>query len=301
MAITPPVWLWAAFTIAASGAQTARNAMQRDLVATLGTRGATFVRFVYGLPFALMFLAGLAAALGARPPTPGAAALIWAATGGVAQILATGLLLATMQARSFVVATAYTKTEPIQVALFGALALGEHLGATSWLAIAIATAGVTLMSWPKDDTDAPRDWRPAVLGLSSAALFAVSAIGYRAAIVALGAPSFVIGASTVLAMTLTLQTTLILVYLALLDRKLLAALFAAWRPSLGAGFMGALASQFWFLAFAIESAARVRTLALIEIPFAQVASRRVFRQSTSAREWLGMALIVAGVAMLLAM
>ena len=301
MPIAPPFWLWAAFTIAASGAQTARNAMQRDLVATLGTRGATFVRFVYGLPFALLFLAVLSAAIGVWPPRPGAASLVWAATGGVAQILATGLLLATMQARSFVVATAYTKTEPVQVALFGALALGEHLGLASWLAIAVATAGVTLMSWPKSAEDAPRDWRPAALGLSSAALFAISAIGYRASIVALGAPSFVIGALSVLAMTLALQTALILVYLATLDRKLLTALVAAWRPSLGAGFMGALASQFWFLAFAIENAARVRTLALVEIPFAQIASRRVFRQRTSAREWLGMALIIVGVAMLLMM
>jgi drug/metabolite transporter (DMT)-like permease len=294
--MTPPAWLWALFTIAASGAQTARNAMQRDLIATLGTAGATFVRFVYGLPFALVFLGVAALLAGETPPLPGGASLAWAAAGGLAQILATGLLLATMKTRSFVVATAYTKTEPVQVALFGTIFLGDRLGATSWLAIAVATAGVTLMSWPKGEA---RDGRAALLGLSAAALFAVSAVGYRAAIVALGAPSFIIGASTILALTLSLQSALILVGLALFDRPLLRGLAAAWKPSLGAGFMGALASQFWFLAFAIESAARVRTLALIEIPFAQIASRRVFRQTTSAREWLGMALIVGGVALLL--
>jgi len=294
--MSPPVWLWAVFTIAASGAQTARNAMQRDLAARLGTAGATFVRFVYGLPFALLFLAAASAATGAAPPAPGAVSLAWAAAGGVAQILATGLLLATMQARSFVVATAYAKTEPVQVALFGAVFLGEHPGAASWLAIAIATAGVTLMSWPKGETG---DRRAALHGLASAALFAFSAVGYRAAIAALGAPSFVLGASTILALTLGLQTALILVGLALFDRALARDLLAAWRPSLGAGFMGALASQFWFLAFAIESAARVRTLALIEIPFAQLASRRIFRQTTRAREGLGMAMIIVGVALLL--
>ena len=295
--MTPPVWLWAIFTIAASGAQTARNAMQRDLIATLGTAGATFVRFVYGVPFALLFLAILTLATGVAPPLPGRVPLLWAATGGVAQIFATGLMLATMKQRSFVVATAYTKTEPVQVALFGAFFLGDHLGGQSWAAIVIATAGVTLLSWPRGEL--ARDWRPAALGLSSAACFAISAVGYRAAIVALDAPSFIIGASTILALALSLQTALILIYLAIFDRGLIAALGRAWKPSLGAGFMGALASQFWFLAFAIESAARVRTLALIEIPFAQVASRRIFRQSTSAREWTAMALIVAGVALLL--
>jgi drug/metabolite transporter (DMT)-like permease len=294
--MSPPVWLWAVFTIAASGAQTARNAMQRDLTARLGTAGATFVRFVYGLPFALLFLAAASAAAGAAPPPPGAASLAWAAAGGVAQILATGLLLATMKTRSFVVATAYTKTEPVQVALFGAAFLGDRLAATGWLAIVVATAGVTLMSWPRGEA---RDGRAALLGLSGAALFAIAAVGYRAAIVALDAPSFILGATTVLALTLGLQTALIVLGLTLFDRPLLRALARAWRPSLGAGFMGALASQFWFLAFAIQSAARVRTLALIEIPFAQIASRRVFRQSTSAREWLGMAMIIGGVALLL--
>ena len=45
-------WGWAVFTICASAAQTARNAMQRDLIRTLGTAGATHVRFLFALPFA---------------------------------------------------------------------------------------------------------------------------------------------------------------------------------------------------------------------------------------------------------
>ena len=66
-----------------------------------------------------------------------------------------------------------------------------------------------------------------------------------------------------------------------------------------AGFMGALASQFWFLAFAVESAARIRTLALVEIFFAQLLSRTLFKQGVTLREGLGIALIVAGVIWLL--
>ena len=44
MTATP--WLWAVFTVAAAFAQTIRNAMQRELTASLGTVGATQVRFV---------------------------------------------------------------------------------------------------------------------------------------------------------------------------------------------------------------------------------------------------------------
>lgn len=75
--------------------------------------------------------------------------------------------------------------------------------------------------------------------------------------------------------------------------------FRVWRQSLLAGFLGAFASQFWFLGFALTSAANVRTLALIEVVLAQGVSALIFRQKTSARQLAGMALIVAGVAGLL--
>jgi uncharacterized membrane protein len=72
----------------------------------------------------------------------------------------------------------------------------------------------------------------------------------------------------------------------------------AWRPSLFAGFMGALASQFWFLAFAIATAASVRTLALVEVLFAQAISKFIFKQPTTVREGVGIVLVVIGVALL---
>jgi uncharacterized membrane protein len=67
-----------------------------------------------------------------------------------------------------------------------------------------------------------------------------------------------------------------------------------------AGFMGAAASQFWFLAFAITSVANVRTLALIEVLFAQAIAHYSLKQRISAREALGIALIVVGVGALIA-
>ena len=295
-----PSWLWIVFTVAASGAQTARNAMQRDLIATLGTAGATFVRFLFGLPFALLFLALASLVSGASPPAPGMSSLLWTGFGGVSQILATGLMLAAMKEKSFVVAIAYTKTEPVQVALFGLVFLGDRVTGGMAAAIAVATSGVMLMSWPRRSAEAqPDGWRPAVYGLVSAAMFAFSAIGYRAGILALGAPNFVLGASAILALALAIQSGLIVLGLLLFDRALLASIFRAWRPSLLAGFMGALASQFWFLAFAIDTAARVRTLALIEMIFAQVVTKKIFQQKTSPREIAGMAIMIAGVVILM--
>ena len=79
----------------------------------------------------------------------------------------------------------------------------------------------------------------------------------------------------------------------------LVAMLRAWRPSLLAGFMGALASQMWFLAFAIATTAHVRTLALVEILLAHALSRKLFSQHTGAGELLGIGLVVAGALLLI--
>lgn len=292
-------WLWVVFTLIASLGQTLRNALQKELTATLGTVGATHVRFLYGLPFGLMFLVLVLAVTGHRLPMIEADTLIWTLTGAYAQISATALLLATMKERSFVVTTAYSKTEPVLVALFGLAFLGDHLTWPMAIAIAIATAGVLVMSWPKGAAAEVFSWKPVMLGVGSAALFGLSAVGFRGAILTLDHPSFVVKASTILAMGLTIQTLSLTAYLFFAARENLMAIFRAWRPSVKAGFVGAFASQMWFLAFALESAAKVRTLALVEILFAQIISRKMFSQSLASREGIGIALIVVGVALLL--
>jgi drug/metabolite transporter (DMT)-like permease len=217
--------------------------------------------------------------------------------GALMQIAATALMLAAMGERSFVVAIAYIKTEPIQVALFGLIFLGDHVTPAMAAAILIATAGVVVMSLKGGV--AGGGIRPTVLGLAAGGCFALSAIGYRGAILSLQDPDYVMAATFTVVVGLAIQTALLTGYLLIRDRAVLAAIFRAWRPSLFAGFMGALASQFWFLGFATATAASVRTLALVEVLFAQAISRFVFKQPTSAREGAGIALIVAGVALLI--
>ena len=291
-------WLWAVFTVIAAAAQTARNATQRSLTATLGTVGATHVRFLFGLPFALLFFAGIVAVRTGALPVPNATFLAWVAGGAIAQILATALMLAAMGQRSFVVTTAYIKTEPVQVALFGLVLLGDAVTPLLALAIAIATAGVVIMAL-KPGATGGGDLRATALGLAAGAGFGLSAIGFRGAILALNHTDFVTAASFTLVAGLLLQCLLLTGWLLLTDRAVLGAIFRAWKPSLAAGFMGALASQFWFLAFALATAASVRTLALVEVLFAQGVSRYALGQRTTQREAIGIALIVVGVVLLL--
>jgi len=202
-----------------------------------------------------------------------------------------------MKSKSFTVTIAYTKTEPVLVALFGLIFLADTLTLPMAIAILIATAGVMLTAWPKDGSG----WslHALMLGVIAAALFAISAVGFRAGIRALPEGSFGMRASTILVIGLAMQSTALTGYLLLKDRKALIAIFAAWRPSLFAGFMGAFASQFWFLGFSLASAAQVRTLALIEVLLARLISGRMFSERPAPREGLGLVLIVVGVALLL--
>jgi drug/metabolite transporter (DMT)-like permease len=289
--------LWVVVTLIASTAQTLRNAMQRDLIGALGAVGAAEVRFLFGLPFAVLFLIGMLAATGLDAPPLTLANLAWTVFAALSQVIATALMLAAMRTRSFVVAVAYTKTEPAQIALFGLVALNDAPTLSLTAAIGLAMVGVALISI-RSRRELAADWRSAALGLTSATFFAFAAVGFRSAVIGVESASRPLSASLILVVGLAIQSATFLIYLGLFDRAGARAILAAWRSSLFAGFMGALASQFWFIAFGLTDAARVRTLALVEVPLAQAVSLKLFREPPSLREGLGMTLIVAAAAIL---
>jgi len=290
-------WLWAIFTVIAAFFQTLRNAMQRELTSALGTVGATHVRFLFGFPFALIFLIGLIVGTDVPLPRPGWGFWPWVIDGAVAQIAATATMLMAMGQRSFVVTIAYIKTEPIQVAIFGLIFLGDAVSLPLMTAIIVATAGVLIMSTKPGGMVG--GLKPTLIGLFSGGLFALSAIGFRGAILDLHLPNFVMAATFTLVVGLFMQAVVLSLYLWLRQPAVMTAIAKSWKRSLFAGFMGALASQFWFLAFALATAASVRTLALIEVLFAQLVARYAFGQKTTPREGIGMVFVVAGVVLLI--
>src|SRR5215831_18568217 len=170
-----PSWLWAAFTLVAAAAQTVRNATQRGLTAELGTAGATHVRFLFGFPFALVFLAAVMLALGRTLPHPPLPYWPWVILGALAQIAATALMAA---------------------------------------AILIATTGVVFMAL-KPGTS--MGVKATVLGLAAGAMFALSAVGFRGAILSLGLPSYVMAATFTVMIGLLTQSALLSLYLKLRD------------------------------------------------------------------------------------
>src|SRR5579863_3406964 len=221
--VTP--WLWAVFTVIAAFAQTLRNATQRELTGSLGTVGATHVRFLFGFPFTLVFIAALLVATGTPLPRPRLGFWPWVIDGAFAQIAATALMLAAMGERSFVVTIAYIKTEPIQVAIFGLVFLGDAVTWPMMTAILVATAGVVIMSTKPGGMVG--GIKPTLLGLAYGGMFALSAIGFRGAILQLDLPNYVMAAAFTLAIGLAMQTVSLSLYLLLRDPSVLRAIVHA--------------------------------------------------------------------------
>ena len=292
--------LWIPITLIAAGAQVLRNGAQASLTGKIGTLGATQVRFVFGLPFAVLFLGAGVLITGEALPHVTALALRWGALGAVCQIAATALMLLVMHRRAFGVAYAYIKTEPVIIALLGSLLLHDHLPPLGWLAVTIVTGGVLLASVkPGDFSGLLSEKGMIAAGVVSGGLFGLSAIAFRGAIAALPEGGFVIRSLTMLVVTLTIQAGLLGIWLALRDRPAFMGSLREWRQSIGAGFLGALASAFWFMGFALTAAVNVRTLALVEMPFAALLSGKLTGKSMARHEWVGLMLVMLGVGLLL--
>jgi hypothetical protein len=114
--VLPAPWLWIPVTIGAALAQTLRNTAQRHLTGALGTLGATLVRFLYGLPFAALWLGVVYGTGGSPLPVPTLEFVGWVLLGAGCQITATVLLLRVMVERNFTLGVAYSKSEIIQIA-----------------------------------------------------------------------------------------------------------------------------------------------------------------------------------------
>lgn len=291
--------LWMPITLAACFGQVLRNGAQADLTRRIGTLGATQVRFVYGLPFAGLFLCAAFLLSGEPLPRPGWDGMGWVVLGALAQIAATALMLLVMDRRAFGVAYAYIKTEPVIVALMGVVLLGEHLSRMGWAAAGVVTAGVLIASIRREDLRGMlHETRMIAVGLASGGLFGLSSLAFRAAINTLHHGSFVMRSLTMLVVSLVLQVLLLGAWLALRQRAAFMGSLREWRRSFGAGFLSASSSACWFCAFSLAPIADVRTLALAELPLAALMARRMTGKTPSAQQWSGIMVVLCGLALL---
>lgn len=287
-------YLWIPATLWASAFQVGRNALQRGLMGSAGPWGATLVRFLFGLPFSVVFAAAaFALTPAARPVFSG---VFWSAalTGALSQVLATAALLVAMRRAGFAVGTAMQQSSLPLAAVIGLVWFHDQLSGWAWAGVAVASAGLAALTWPRGAAG-PQPVSGGAFGLVSGLCFGFSLNAFRHAGLALEPHHPIVAALTSVAVVQAVQAAGLTAFLALRDRKALVAVARGWRESLAAGLCGAVASAGWFIALALSPAAPVRALGVVEAPMAAAAGRRLFAERLHPVQILAGAAVLAGV------
>ena len=296
--------LWIPITIGAVIFQTIRTGLQKHLKAELTTSSVTYVRFLFGLPLAALYLLLMLKSTGVEMPAISAKFVFLAAVGGIGQIVGTFLLVHLFSFRNFAVGTTYTKTEAIQTALFGFLFFGEALSAAGLLAIVISVVGVMMISIVHGNATLRgflTGWtnRIAFYGLVSGAGFAVASVAIRGASLSLNAEGFLVPAAMTLIWVTGVQVAIMTPYILIRERDQIGAIFRNFKFSSLVGITGVAGSVCWFNAMTLENAAYVRTLGQVELILSLLTSYIVFKERSTPYEIVGMLMIVAGIVILL--
>ena len=295
---------WIPLTIAGAFFQNLRSAMQKHLKAHLSTAGATYVRFFYAWPFALLYVWGLSHFGGFEIPELNTTFFIYCIAGGASQILFTFLLVWLFSFRNFAAGTIYSKTETVQVAVLGLLILGDPLSIGAAIAIAVSFIGVLALSVAETKLTfrnlvASLYEKPTLIGLACGAALGASVVFFRGAALSLGGEGFLMQAAMALAVAVVIQSVAMGIYLAIREPGQIKAVLVHWRPSLSVGVAGALASILWFSAFTLQNAAYVRALGQIELVFTILVSAIFFREKIKSMELVGVVFIVGGILILI--
>lgn len=281
-----------------------RTASQQRLRSEMSVSGAGLVRYLYGLPFALLFAAAWLGWHAMPIPSMGAAFLALAAAGGVFQMVGTLLLILAFSHRGFVVGTAFSKTEAIQAAIVTALFFQQSFSALAWVGIILGVAGVLILALAGQGLNARQLLgamrQPAALyGLGAGAMFAFAAIAIKLATARLAGVDLVGSALVTLVVVMAMQSTLHLGWAAVCDHATLAAVRRHWRHSSEIGLLSALGSACWYIGFAAAPAALVRIVGQVEVIFTIGFAHFYLREPVRWHEAGGLALVAIGVVLAL--
>ncbi|WP_308916766.1 DMT family transporter [Jannaschia sp. LMIT008] len=286
--------LWVFAALAASALQAFRFYLQKRLSAGgAGPVAATFARFVY----APLFLGSGLLVWWSMDTTTALPALDatfwpWAIVGGIAQIAATILVVATFSRRNFAVGIALSKTTVLMTILTGFALLGEVPTLPVIAAISVGVVGVLAISIPKGQSFRAGMTDVAILyGLGSGAFFSVSAVAYRAGSLAVAAEEPILRASVTLFWVTLLQTALLAAWLLLRDRGAMVAVFRRWRVTLAIGLTSMGGSLGWFTAYTLEQAALVNAVGQVELILSLAISWLLLSERITWRELVGTVLI----------
>lgn len=283
--------LWIPFTIFAAFMQSWRNAFQKHLSRDVSSAGVTLARFIYASPLALVYLWLLYHFGEAEAPEFTGQFWVFILLASLAQIAATVLMVMLFRLRNYAMGVGLAKSEAVIAAILGALFFSAFLTPLAWLGVLIGSIAIWLMANPSSFKEISL---PTLFtGLASGLCFALTTLWVREASLLLGLP-FLHSAAWVLICVISVQTLMLLVWIAFKEPATLKALWQKPKLTLAISVCSFLGSLGWFTAMSLETVAMVKTLGQIEILFTLMISARWFRESLTRRDLIGLFLIVIG-------
>lgn len=285
---------WVLFSVLAAAAQTMRFAVQKVLVsAALSPAAATWARFLWSWPLAVALAFAYGRATGADFPEFTPTFLTYAILGGAFQILATVCTVSLFSMRAFAVGITFKKTEVMLTALAGFVILGDMISGPGAAAIAFGFVGVLLLSDPPEGGSIIN--KAAGIGILSGILFALSAVTYRGATLALSSGDPVLTGGVTLAVVVLWQTLALGAWLWLKEPGQIFATLAAWRQTSIVSVFSLVGSWSWFAAFSLMNAAYVFAVGQIELILSILIGALWFRETLRPRELLGIGVLATSI------
>ena len=286
--------LWVLFAILAAAAQTVRFAIQKVLASgQLSPAATTWARFLYSSPMVAVLVVIYATATSQLLPSPGPGFWPYALLGGIFQILATVCTVWLFQLRAFAVGITFKKTEVMLTVLAGLLVLGDTVSLPGIAAITLGFVGVLLLSDPPEGGSFIN--KAAGVGLLSGVFFALSAVAYRGATLAMSSDDPILTGGATLAIVTVWQTLILGAWLWWREPGQISATFRTWRTSGLVGIFSLIGSWCWFAAFSLMNAAYVFAVGQIELIFSLLVGTFWFRERLRPRELLGMVILTISI------
>ncbi|MXW85059.1 MAG: DMT family transporter, partial [Boseongicola sp. SB0667_bin_21] len=195
--------------------------------------------------------------------------------------------------RAFAVGITFKKTEVMLTALAGFVILGDMISGPGAAAIAFGFVGVLLLSDPPEGGSIFN--KAAGIGILSGILFALSAVTYRGATLALSSGDPVLTGGVTLAVVVLWQTLALGVWLWLKEPGQIVATLAAWRQTSIVSVFSLVGSWSWFAAFSLMNAAYVFAVGQIELILSILIGALWFRETLRPRELLGIGVLATSI------
>lgn len=289
---------WILFTMLAVVMQSVRTAGQKKIAQSLSAEATTLVRFLYGLPFAWLYVLAVGYFSQIDIPSLNSKFALLVSGAAVAQIFATLFLVKALSIKNFAVGSALAKTEALIAALLGVWFFSEQLTLIVYVSVFVGVIGALVASnWQLNVRDLFEN-KSIHYGMAAGLGFALTSLWVREASLSLNAPILVSAAIT-LAVVISLQSVICFTWTAISDPKQFQLIANKSSACFFIGITSIVGSIGWFSAMSLQSVAVVKTLGQIEFILIFVISHFYFSERVNAKEAFGIDLIAISILMLL--